>query len=57
MRISSVPPRTKAAAHRRPTERVRRMAPPLAEAAHTKRMFDTDAVFHAPMSALNADAW
>jgi hypothetical protein len=26
------------------------------EAAHTDCMFDTDAVFHAPMSALNADA-
>ncbi len=25
-------------------------------AAHTLAMFDTDAVFHAPMSALNADA-
>ncbi len=25
-------------------------------AAHTKPMFDTDAVFHAPMFALNADA-
>jgi hypothetical protein len=25
-------------------------------AAHTWRMFDTDAVFHAPMLALNADA-
>ena len=25
-------------------------------AAHTKAMFDTDAVFHAPMFALNADA-
>ena len=27
------------------------------KAAHTQTMFDTEAVFHAPMSALNADAW
>jgi hypothetical protein len=26
------------------------------KAAHTQNMFDTDAVFHAPMFALNADA-
>jgi hypothetical protein len=26
------------------------------KAAHTPSMFDTAAVFHAPMSALNADA-
>ena len=29
---------------------------PAEKAAHTPRMFDTRAVFHAPMSALNADA-
>ncbi len=42
--------------HRRPTDRVRRMARRRPKAAHTDIMHVRDAVFHAPMFALNADA-
>ncbi len=42
---------TSAAPHRAPTERARRAG---RKAAHTWYMFDTRAVFHAPMFALNA---
>ncbi len=55
---SVVPPRTTARAasttrRARPPAVVRRRAE---KAAHTWSMFDTEAVFHAPMFALNADA-
>ncbi len=52
-----------AAAHNGPrcTEAPAERVPPFVrrraeKAAHTAAMFDTDAVFHAPMLALNADA-
>jgi hypothetical protein len=45
-----------ASPHQRPIERVRRIGRRWWKAAHTLAMFDTDAVFHAPMFALNADA-
>jgi hypothetical protein len=46
----------RAAPHRRPAERARDVACRRPKAAHTEAMFDTDAVFHAPMFALNVDA-
>jgi hypothetical protein len=57
-RASAVPPRTTgraASSEARPSaSAIVRAAGP--EAAHTSYMFDTNAVFHAPMFALNADA-
>jgi hypothetical protein len=44
------------APHRRPAERARRVGCRRPKAAHTRYRLDTDAVFHAPMFALNADA-
>ncbi len=55
-RASAEPPRTTAAPHRRPTERVRRGVRRRPKAAHTLVKSLTDAVFHAPMFALNAFA-
>jgi hypothetical protein len=51
-----VPPRTTAAPNRRPAEQVRRAARRRPKAAHTDSSLLTDAVFHAPMFALNAVA-
>jgi hypothetical protein len=56
-RASAAAPRTTGRAASKPG----RARPPLCaspgpEAAHTSYMFDTDAVFHAPMFALNAVA-
>jgi hypothetical protein len=45
-----------AAPHRSPAERVRHSARRRAEKAHTEANVVTDAVFHAPMFALNAVA-
>ncbi len=42
--------------HRTPTDRVRRMARRRPKAAHTELIHVRDAVFHAPMFALNAEA-
>ena len=56
-RALAEPPRTTAAPHRRPAERVRRGVHRRSKAAHTMPMFDPDAVFHAPMFALNAAAF
>jgi hypothetical protein len=53
---SAVPPQTTAAPHRSPTERVRHVACRRPKAVRTRHRLDTDAVFHAPMFALNADA-
>ncbi len=47
--------RTTAVPHRRPTGRVNHVACRWPKAAHTEAMLNTDAVFHAPMFALNAE--
>ncbi len=56
-RASAAPPRTSTTPHRAPAERVpRRWRAAAPKAAHTEDNVVTDAVFHAPMFALNATA-